>query len=86
MKKAFNIVSDSTIQKESNVNEYVKNSKTYTFIGKDENGIQLCLDLRMAKKYHYSIGSISKLLNISCQEVRNQFNRMAKESGYKLFN
>lgn len=34
----------------------------------------------------YTIKDIAKLLDISCQEVVNQFNQMAKKSGYKLFN
>jgi hypothetical protein len=83
MKDDINIVSDSTIKKESN--EYVKNSKSFYFVGR-KDGLPFCLYLRMAIKYKYSFGSIAKLLNIDCQEVCRQFNQMIKESNYNLFN
>ena len=86
MKSNFYVVSDSTTQKESNYNEVVANSKSFYFEGKTENGEPFCLYLRMAIKYKYSFGSIAKLLNIDCQEVCRQFNQMAKESNYCLFN
>lgn len=44
------------------------------------------LPIEIAKKGKYSIENIANILNISCQEVCNQFNRMIKESDYKLFN
>ena len=44
------------------------------------------INIETAKYSNLSIGKIADILNISCQEVCSQFNRMIKESNYKLFN
>ena len=74
MQSSFNIVSDSTIQKESN-------QTVFCF----QNG-NLVLPFKIALNAGYTFKDIADILNIDCQEVCNQFNRMAKESGYSLFN
>jgi hypothetical protein len=48
-----------------------------------QNG-NLILPLEMTTEL--SFAEIAERLNISCQEVCNQFNRMVKESNYSLFN
>ena len=73
MKSNFYIVSDSTIQKESKTEFCFQNGN-------------LVLPFKIALMARYSFKDIADVLNISCQEVCNQFNRMAKESNYKLFN
>jgi hypothetical protein len=73
MKSNFNVVSDSTIQKESKTEFCFQNGN-------------LVLPFKIALVARYSFKDIADILNISCQEVYNQFNQMAKESGYKLFN
>lgn len=128
MKKAFNIVSDSTIQKESKacykevmyyycpqcrqeIQNYSYNSKqaaicnhckcdklsthrpinnaSECFIDKDTlcfKNDNLVLPFKTALMARYTFKDIADILNISCQEVCNQFNQMAKESNYSLFN
>ena len=73
MKSNFYIVSDSTIQKESKTEFCFQNGN-------------LVLPFKIALVARYSFKDIADVLNISCQEVCSQFNRMIKESGYKLFN
>lgn len=43
------------------------------------------INYETAKYANLSIGEIAEILNISCQEVYSQFNKMIKESNYQLF-
>jgi hypothetical protein len=74
MKSNFYVVSDSTTQKESNRMEFCF-----------QNG-NLVLPFKIALMAKYTFKEIADILNIDCQEVCRQFNQMAKESNYCLFN
>ena len=67
-------VCDSTIQKESNRVEFCF-----------QNG-NLILPFKITLMAKYTFKEIADILNIDCQEVCRQFNQMARESGYCLFN
>ena len=73
MKSNFYVVSDSAIQKESKTEFCFQNGN-------------LVLLFKITLMARYTLKDIADILNISCQEVCSQFNRMIKESNYKLFN
>ena len=74
MKSNFYVVSNSTTQKELNKIEPCF-----------QNG-NLVLPLKIALVAKYTFKEIADILNIDCYEVCRQFNQMAKESNYCLFN
>ena len=72
---------DLDVNYEGNMIETEQDKDSYCF----QNG-NLVLPFKIALVAKYSFKDIADILNISCQEVCNQFNQMAKKSNYKLFN